>query len=895
MCDDTCDYIARKSDPESWHGDDPGEWSLRRSTDGSGSGLAEWRCPHPSLEGEAYCVFHTEPSSLPPGVDEGEALLEALDDAGQGPFDDGPEHRGQFVGATFGAVDLSGETIAATDHDVRFDHAVFHADGANLCFADTTVTTRGSSPVSFGRTVFRAVNGGDVEFTGAAFGTDDCGDLYVTGAEFRTDGAGDLRFDETVFRAGDGVVNFSGAEFVTDDGEVRFTGAEFASAVGDVRFVQATFAAGGGPLRFDGAEFTVGDGELDFTEIAFSATGDGAVQFPNAEFVTDGQEVMYFAGAEFTAEDGDVRFDDAAFTAKASEITFRLARFATEGDGEVRFNDAEFRAAGPGNVLFRLVEFTTSGDGFVEFPEATFVADDGSVSFDSATFRATGDGDVFFRETEFETVGDGDVSFLDAEFVADGVGIVGFYGSEFRTAGSGTVGFENVTFAASNNQLDFPGATFTAGDGDVSFVGATFTAGDGDVRFDETEYAAGTEGRTEVTRTSADSTVSFEAVEFTANVQAVSVTVDPRVRLSFSESVFVEEWTFSPAGGLPTVRGILNFSGTEFRQPPQFEDSPVSADPGDAEPTAGETFRVVFADAVDFSNAALPDGTDFSGIRFPREAAFDGADLSGVNFSRADLSGVSLERARLNRAELLGTDLRGAHLYGALLGDARINRRTKFWPEVTISLRDLPAFGTVRTGGGVGYGSWRRLKTRLRQGRLPYCAEDPRYADLTLANLPPTNGTSLEKAAEVYATLEQVASDNSLPELASEAFLGRKDTQRNEYRRDGRFTMWVRSTVPNVVARYGESPWRVLGTGAVIVLLWGVLYWAFDLVERADSGGDPTLLETVYFSSLTFTTLGYGDFNPATSAGRYLAVSETTLGVVLLAILVFVFGRRATR
>jgi len=39
----------------------------------------------------------------------------------------------------------------------------------------------------------------------------------------------------------------------------------------------------------------------------------------------------------------------------------------------------------------------------------------------------------------------------------------------------------------------------------------------------------------------------------------------------------------------------------------------------------------------------------------------------------------------------------------------------------------------------------------------------------------------------------------------------------------------------------------------------------------------------------------YGDFSPVEPAGRLLAVAETSAGVVLLAILVFVFGRRTTR
>jgi voltage-gated potassium channel Kch len=55
------------------------------------------------------------------------------------------------------------------------------------------------------------------------------------------------------------------------------------------------------------------------------------------------------------------------------------------------------------------------------------------------------------------------------------------------------------------------------------------------------------------------------------------------------------------------------------------------------------------------------------------------------------------------------------------------------------------------------------------------------------------------------------------------------------------------------------------------------------------------LFDALYFSTMTFTTLGYGDFQPATTAGKLLAISETSAGVVLLALLVFVFGRRATR
>jgi voltage-gated potassium channel Kch len=204
-------------------------------------------------------------------------------------------------------------------------------------------------------------------------------------------------------------------------------------------------------------------------------------------------------------------------------------------------------------------------------------------------------------------------------------------------------------------------------------------------------------------------------------------------------------------------------------------------------------------------------------------------------------------------------------------------------------------FGLDGTSVGDGLaGLQRRAKALFRQGRLPYCAYDPRYGDLDLDGLPAAE-SDLERAAEVYATIETVARDNGLPALASESFVGRKDVQHRDHVDENRRLMRARSTATNLVARYGESPWRVLGTAGIVIGLCGLLYWGLGLIEPVNGGGTASFLESIYFSALTFTTLGYGDFRPAGTVGQYLAVSETAIGVTLLAILVFVFGRRATR
>jgi voltage-gated potassium channel Kch len=56
--------------------------------------------------------------------------------------------------------------------------------------------------------------------------------------------------------------------------------------------------------------------------------------------------------------------------------------------------------------------------------------------------------------------------------------------------------------------------------------------------------------------------------------------------------------------------------------------------------------------------------------------------------------------------------------------------------------------------------------------------------------------------------------------------------------------------------------------------------------------GITSIGHTLYFSLVTFTTLGYGDVQPIGTTARLLASIESFLGALLLALVVFVIGRR---
>ena len=87
-------------------------------------------------------------------------------------------------------------------------------------------------------------------------------------------------------------------------------------------------------------------------------------------------------------------------------------------------------------------------------------------------------------------------------------------------------------------------------------------------------------------------------------------------------------------------------------------------------------------------------------------------------------------------------------------------------------------------------------------------------------------------------------------------------------------------------------------SGAVSVyLLIGISFGQlYDLVETLhpgsftagflDDGSSPGWTLLIFYSFMTLTTVGYGDITPATDATRSLAILESTIGVLYVAILV---------
>lgn len=95
---------------------------------------------------------------------------------------------------------------------------------------------------------------------------------------------------------------------------------------------------------------------------------------------------------------------------------------------------------------------------------------------------------------------------------------------------------------------------------------------------------------------------------------------------------------------------------------------------------------------------------------------------------------------------------------------------------------------------------------------------------------------------------------------------------------------------------YGERPVRVLVAAVMVILLCACFYCQPDALYHQDQLVGNSFAQGLYFSTITFTTLGYGDLYPAGHGFyRQLAMAEAIAGGCLMALFVVCLANRFSR
>ena len=309
----------------------------------------------------------------------------------------------------------------------------------------------------------------------------------------------------------------------------------------------------------------------------------------------------------------------------------------------------------------------------------------------------------------------------------------------------------------------------------------------------------------------------------------------------------------------------------------------------------------------DFRGFFFPEDVNFSSKKFEEDVCFDGAtfqmkaNFNKTIFKNVDFNGVIFRENTF----FVGTIFHYVSFIGAI-----IERSIEFAPK-EIKQLNLQNSKFLLRG---------RITTDLRQAK--FCQADLEnvvfldchwpervYEEMHMGD----ERLSYSEVETIYRNLKQNMQRHGDYAKAGEFYYREMEMRRKQYKLFS--PRWWGQNTLRILCGYGEKPIRVIGISLLIIFIGAILFF-FCGVARVGtelppeknpyiidySLGSTYLSEKtavdfgycVYYSVVTFTTLGYGDIHPL-GCSNFFASVEAFIGVFFMALFVLVFGRKMMR
>jgi hypothetical protein len=249
-----------------------------------------------------------------------------------------------------------------------------------------------------------------------------------------------------------------------------------------------------------------------------------------------------------------------------------------------------------------------------------------------------------------------------------------------------------------------------------------------------------------------------------------------------------------------------------------------------------------------------------------------GYDLSGSDLYKANLNGAHLFNIDLTNSSLMKTDLRNANLNCATLHNA--NLLGVRWADCKIE--------NLKIG--------KRIKQEIEAHQASKNRQHQEALNL------------YEQAEEIYRDLRKHSEHEGIFTLAGRFI--RKELTMRRFQMRKYSAKRLGSKIVDLFCGYGEAPIRIVAISICMIIMCAFLYTLTGLsyqgeIQKFNPSAPITenlqlFFSCLYYSVVTFTTLGYGDFTPV-GISRAIAALQAFTGSFTIALFVVVFVKKMTR
>jgi len=255
-------------------------------------------------------------------------------------------------------------------------------------------------------------------------------------------------------------------------------------------------------------------------------------------------------------------------------------------------------------------------------------------------------------------------------------------------------------------------------------------------------------------------------------------------------------------------------------------------------------------------------------------------DLRGIRIEQTQLDGMLIRNVNLRWSTIRDVGFKGAKLVDCNLSQAGFSecyfRKAVFQKCDMINAKfDSSDFSSARIDASrIDFATFRSCEIALRDIRFRDDA-NPQVLARVCRNLK-LNAISMGRFDDA-SDLAYMERTYERQVLYHQAFAGKHERIGVRLKA---IALWLDAVFFNWLWGYGERPWRLAIAMLVAVFGFGTLQYALDGVPGSG------WWEDIYFSGITFVSVGYGDLLPVGPIPRVLAVLEGATGITFLGLLI---------